>query len=217
MKFKLRSDSLSKKERFLYILWEMGCTAFLIAWYGYFIYVFATNFLATHNISALLYVIYELIIVFFLLIRNIPKEVSFAPYDWFVALGGTLGPTLMRPAEVSMLPDMDFLIVLQILGMIISGLGLLSLSNSFGAVAANRGIKTDGLYKYIRHPLYSGYFMTLVAFLLQNANLYNFAIVAMVFTFKLLRIFAEERFLLEDPEYAAYAEKTKWRVIPYVW
>ena len=84
-------------------------------------------------------------------------------------------------------------------------------------VAANRGVKTNGLYKYIRHPLYSGYVFSLTAFVLQNASIYNFVILAGVLGFKLLRIFAEEKLLLQDPEYKAYAEKVRWRIIPYIW
>lgn len=217
MNFKLKPDSLSKKHRFYYLLWEMGCAGFLIIWYGYFAYVFGMHFFESYALSSLLFLIYELMIVLFLFIRHIPKEISFAPYDWFVAIVGTLGATLLRPTETSMLPDLEFLVIFQILGLIISGIGLASLSKSYGTVAANRGVKTNGLYRYIRHPLYSGYFFTLSAFVLQNASIYNIAILGLVFSFKLLRIYAEERLLFQDSEYVAYATKAKWRIIPYIW
>jgi len=215
--FKLKPDSLSKKYRFYYLLWEMGCAGLLLAWYAHFIYIIGSSFLHTHALSSLFYLIYELMIVLFLVIRNLPKEISFSPYDWFIGIFGTVGSTLLRPVENGMLPEMDFLIVLQLLGIIISVVGLASLSKSFGVVPANRGIKTNGLYRYIRHPLYSGYFFTLTAFVLQNANIYNIAVLGMFFALKILRILAEERLLLEDPEYFAYAAKTKWRIIPFVW
>ena len=216
-KFNFKPAELSKKHRFYYLLWEMACAGFLILWYGNFAYVFATHFYETHAISAFLYLIYELMIVLLLVVRNLPKEISFSPYDWFVAIAGTLGSTLLRPTENSLLPDMDFLIILQLAGLIISAIGLASLSKSYGTVAANRGIRTSGIYRFIRHRLYAGYFLTLTAFVLQNATLYNLIVVAMVFVFKLLRIFAEERLLLQDPEYQAYANKTKARIIPYIW
>ena len=216
-KLSVKPENLTKKKRFYYILWEFGCAGFLICWYGYFAYIFGVHYMETGALSSLLYLIYELMIVLFLVIRNLPKEISFSPYNWTIALLGTLGATLLRPTENSMLPDLDFLVILQLLGFVISALGLLSLSKSYGTVPANRGIKTTGLYKYIRHPLYSGYFFTLFAFTLQNASIYNIAIITMVLTFKGLRIFAEERLLMKDPEYKAYAQTTKYRIIPYIW
>ncbi len=215
--FKIEPDKLSPKHKFYYLLWEITCAFFLVLWYAYFVYVITESFLITHDFSSLLYLVYELMIILFLVVRRLPKEISFAPYDWFVALVGTLGSTLLRPTEQSLLPDMDFMIGFQILGIVISLIGLLSLSKSYGTVAANRGVKTNGLYRYIRHPLYSGYVFSLTAFVLQNTSIYNIAVVAGVFTFKLLRIFAEEKLLLRDPEYQAYAKKTRWRVIPYIW
>ena len=213
----LKPETLSKKHRFYYLLWEMIVAGALIIWYGYFAYVFGSHFFSTYALSSLVLLIYELMLVFFLVIRHLPKEISFSPYDWTVAIIGTVGSTLLRPADVSMLPEMDFIVIVQIFGMVISAIGLASLARSYGTVAANRGVKTTGLYRYIRHPLYSGYFFTITAFLLQNTTWYNMAIVAMVFTFKLLRIFAEERLLMQDPEYAAYAQKTKYRIIPFIW
>lgn len=216
-KFKLKPDDLSKKHRFYYLLWEMGCAGGLLLWYGYFVYIFGVHFLNTYSISSLMYVIYELMIVLFLVIRNLPKEISFSPHDWLVAIFGTLGSTLLRPTEASMLPDLYFLVGLQIIGLLISGIGLAALSNSYGTVAANRGVKTHGIYRFIRHPLYCGYILTLAAFVLQNCTWYNLIVVTMVLTFKLLRIFAEERLLMQDPQYQTYATKTKYRIIPYVW
>lgn len=213
----LKPETLSKQKRFYYLLWEMGCTGFLILFYAHFAYVFGTIFIQTHSLSALFHLIYELMIMFFLVMRSLPKEISLNPYDWLIGIFGTLGSALLRPTENSMLPDMDFFVVIQILGLMISIIGLASLSKSFGVVAANRGVKTDGLYRFVRHPLYSGYFFMLTAFVVQNVTWYNLAIITLVFSAKVLRIFAEERLLLQDPEYAAYAEKTKWRIIPYVW
>lgn len=215
--FKITPDELAPRQRFYYLLWEIACAGFLILWYGNFAYIFLNAFIQTHHINHLLYLFYEVMIVLFLLIRRLPKEVSFSPYDWFVALAGTLGSTLLRPVEVGLLPAMPFLVVFQVAGIIISGIGLLSLAKSYGTVPANRGIKTNGLYRYIRHPLYSGYFFALTSFVLQNASLYNFAILVVFLSFQVLRIFAEEKLLKQDPEYVAYTEKTRWRIIPYVW
>jgi protein-S-isoprenylcysteine O-methyltransferase Ste14 len=36
-------------------------------------------------------------------------------------------------------------------------------------------------------------------------------------TLELMRIGAEERVLSQDPDYAGYARKTRWRVLPFVY
>ena len=33
---------------------------------------------------------------------------------------------------------------------------------------------------------------------------------------EVLRIFSEEKLLMQDTDYAAYAQKVKWKLIPYV-
>jgi protein-S-isoprenylcysteine O-methyltransferase Ste14 len=43
----------------------------------------------------------------------------------------------------------------------------LSLGRSIGYVPADRGIITSGPYRFVRHPIYSGLFVTLFAFLLR--------------------------------------------------
>jgi protein-S-isoprenylcysteine O-methyltransferase Ste14 len=41
----------------------------------------------------------------------------------------------------------------------------LSLGRSIGYVPADRGIVTSGPYRFVRHPIYTGLFVTLFAFL----------------------------------------------------
>ena len=47
----------------------------------------------------------------------------------------------------------------------------LTLRRSFGVVAANRGVKASGPYRLVRHPMYAGYALTHVGFLLAGPNL----------------------------------------------
>ena len=58
--------------------------------------------------------------------------------------------------------------VLAILGFTISTLALFDLGSSFGVSPANRGVVRTGLYRYIRHPMYSGYVISEFGFILLN-------------------------------------------------
>jgi protein-S-isoprenylcysteine O-methyltransferase Ste14 len=92
----------------------------------------------------------------------------------------------------------------------------LSLRRSFGIVAANRGVKTQGPYRLIRHPMYIGYVATQVGFVLFNPTPWNFAIYLGAWTLQVLRILAEERTLSKDAKYQAYASTVRYRLIPGV-
>jgi steroid 5-alpha reductase family enzyme len=204
-------NSGSKK----FVLWEALCAFGLLLFYGQFTIRFAIHFFHTHSISTLLLLIYELIIMVMIVIRNLPKEVSWSFYHWIIAIGGTLVTLCYIPP-----PDPHnqlAFIVLQLAGIIISMAGLVSLYTSYGTVPANRGIRTTGLYAIIRHPLYCGYFISNLSFIAQNFTIYNVSIFGVFLILQILRIGAEEKFLLQDPDYKTYCEKTRWRLIPFLW
>lgn len=205
---------LKKWEKY-YPVWEIFCTFVLLLFYANFAIIFSMKFYYDHSISSLLFLIYEIIIVVMLLLRNWPAKISTSLYDWSIAIAGTLLPLLVRPIEV---PSENYILLsIQLAGLLISMVGLMSLYTSYGTVPANRGIRTAGIYKFIRHPLYSGYFFSLGCFVLMNLSLHNVLLFGAFIALKLMRIFAEEKLLLLDPEYQAYAARVKWRIIPYVW
>ena len=92
----------------------------------------------------------------------------------------------------------------------------LTLRRSFGVVAANRGVKANGPYRLIRHPMYAGYALTHIGFLLAGPTLWNLAIYITVLTIAVRRIVAEERVLREDAAYRALVEKVRYRLLPWV-
>lgn len=196
-------------------IWEKSVNVALALYYSYFAYIHLSAFVTTYRFSSLLLVVFEALIIFCLLFRSLPKDVSFSLYDWSIALGGTLAPLLLRPAPI--MHDHIIWQIIQAGGIFISCIGLLSLNKSWGIVAANRGIKTTGLFGHVRHPVYAGYFISLTGFVLQNITLLN-AIMWLFFAmFSLLRMQAEEKFLSKDPAYAAYMKSVKWRILPRIW
>ncbi len=196
------------------LAWEWFCNLALAVMYGLFAYSYILDFINTHRLSSLILIVFELTLVVLLLIRRMPKQVSVSLYDWAIAIMGTTMVVFLRPSpEIN---DHLVLVTLQLLGMSISLFGLFSLNRSYGTVPANRGIQTDGLYRFVRHPVYAGYFLSLSSYALQNPTSSNFIVVGAILMFKVLRIFAEEELLSKDPDYVAFKQKTRWRIIPYV-
>jgi protein-S-isoprenylcysteine O-methyltransferase Ste14 len=143
-----------------------------------------------------------------------PKRISVDPFDWLVGIGGTFSAFFFVPGGFALLPAGEQLVLVAV---VLQILGLLSLNRSFGIVAANRAIKTGGMYRLVRHPLYSSYVVLFSGYLLFNVSAWNVFVLLLAFTFVFFRIDAEEKMLMVDPEYRAYAQKIRWKLIPFVY
>ena len=185
-----------------------------VVFYSFLAYDMLINFIEFHRLSSLVFLIMEGVVIYFFLTRDIPKQTSMKLYDWFIALAGSYLPLLLRAAPG--FHDVDFLLYLQLTGTVVSTFAILFLNSSFGMVAANRGIKKGGLYKYVRHPIYSGYLASYTGFIFQNICLWNGIILFFTLVFLILRVFSEEEFLEKDEAYAEYMTQTRWRLIPCV-
>jgi protein-S-isoprenylcysteine O-methyltransferase Ste14 len=195
--------------------WEHFCNIVLGLNALLFNYVMLIDFFTKHRVSSLYVAVFEAAVVLFAVSRPMPKESNKSLYDWTIALTGSLIILLLRPAP--RVHDHFPLLIAQLLGMSISLTALFSLNKSFGLVAANRGIKTRGMYCMVRHPIYAGYFLSFGAYLIQNLTIANAAIYGLFVILELLRVVAEERLLSQDPDYAGYARKTRWRVLPLIY
>lgn len=175
--------------------------------------VHARAFLATGDWAYLLFVASESLVATLFLLRSEPAAVSHSPLDWALAIASTGAPFLFEPVGQGLLPAARFLILV---GVLLQIGGLLSLNRSFGLVAARRQIKTGGLYRWIRHPLYASYLLSYVGYVLSNSSIGNIA-TGLLATFLLLaRLQREERFLSRDSEYVLYMRRVKYRVLPMV-
>lgn len=103
---------------------------------------------------------------------------------------------------------------IQISGVAFQIYAKLSLGRSFGLIPANRGIVTVGAYRLVRHPIYLGYFLSHIGFILGAFSFHNFMVLVVLYFFQGVRVIEEEKILREDPSYISYAEKVRWRAIP---
>ena len=93
---------------------------------------------------------------------------------------------------------------------------LLSLGRNIGFVPAQRRIVTRGAYRFVRHPIYTGTFVSLLAFVLRAFSVLNLTMAVVLIALLMLRGLVEERFLREDAGYAAYLQEVRWRWFPGV-
>ena len=92
-----------------------------------------------------------------------------------------------------------------------------ALGRSFGIEAANRGIQTHGLYRFVRHPIYAAYLPLIGGYLLAYPSVWNALLVGCWLVCQVARIQREEAVLGQDEQYQAYAERVRWRLIPGAW
>ena len=77
---------------------------------------------------------------------------------------------------------------------------------------------TDGLYKYIRHPIYTGVILGAFSIPIYSSSLRGFLVTILVIPLFMYRIGNEERMLTEEygEEYEEYQKQT-WKLFPYIY
>jgi len=104
----------------------------------------------------------------------------------------------------------------MVAGLFVQASSKVFLGRSFGIVAANRGVKVSGPYRIVRHPIYAGYTLTHIGFLLLFPCWQNLIIYTITLGLQIVRIMKEERVLSEDPAYRALMQTTRYRLMPGV-
>ncbi len=188
----------------------------LLTFYSYFLMPILDAIINHGQMGAVLLAISETLVIAFVLFRKPAQVLSQRPLDWALAFGATLAPTLVRPIETepSLLTNLASLVMVA--GILFQIVSKSMLGRRFGIVAANRGICASGPYRLVRHPIYMGYLMTHIGFLCIAPTWWNLAMYAFTYSLMIPRIFAEERLLKRDPEYAQYCERVRSRLIPGV-
>jgi protein-S-isoprenylcysteine O-methyltransferase Ste14 len=183
--------------------------------FAFFAYAAFLSWRKSGHIQSLVLAFQELLIVGLAITRHHSLVESRSLWDWVVALLGTAAPLLQRPGlALTALEPIG--LALQILGAVLATIAVASLGRSFGIVAANRGVRTSGFYRFVRHPLYGSYLVGYLGFLLGNLSIWNVALIAITILCQYVRAVAEERILLQDPIYQAYARQVRYRFIPYI-
>jgi protein-S-isoprenylcysteine O-methyltransferase Ste14 len=176
----------------------------------------AEDFLVTGHLTGMLLLASESLVVALTLVRRAAGVVDRSWPARLLTGFSTFGSSLVTPLAVGALAGELLTVTISGVGLLIVVLGKLSLGRSFGLIPANRGIVSTGLYKVLRHPIYLGYLITHTGFLIANPVGWNLFVLGAADIALMLRAVREERTLLKDEAYRAYAARVRWRVIPGV-
>lgn len=170
-------------------------------------------FRATGKVALMTFAIAETLIAVFFVLRAQAKTMTTHPREWVVAVLGTFLPLLLRPTAENVAPIAEWGLLL---GSTMQVAGVLSLNRSFALIPALRDIKTTGMYRLVRHPIYFSYLISFTSYLATNYSAENLLILVCSLGLMISRIHYEERHLRLTPEYRAYQTRVRWRLIPFV-
>ncbi len=103
-------------------------------------------------------------------------------------------------------------LILFVLGIIISIIAILQLRKSlspFPSPRSNTQLITEGLYKYIRHPIYSGIILITFGFSLYEASFYKIMISILLYTLLHFKsLYEEKKLTIKFHDYKDYRNFT---------
>ena len=186
--------------------------------FGIFCWKMLNSYSRSADVRIILIVLSEALPFLFVIFRSASSTLSDRPSDWAVALIATFLPLCARPDLNSGGPigpaELSYAIMLIGLSMQVSAKVILG--RGFGIVPANRGVRVLGPYRVVRHPMYAGYTLTHIGFLLVMPSLSNAVLYIVALGLQLLRIGREERILMQDLAYVRFAERVRYRILPFV-
>lgn len=138
--------------------------------------------------------------VFPFVVAGIPVLISLTPYN--------------LPERVPFISFRHFYYYTGIMMLILSGglinlVGLLTLRRSFTIMSEAREVITTGIFRWVRHPLYTGHFIMFFGSLCLRLHAYTLVLYILFAAGQVLRAGIEEKKLIRFfPEYRHYQEKT---------
>lgn len=170
----------------------------------------------SHSRSVLLLLVGEVITVVLVIIARSSERVDRSPYAWVITNLATFYFLRLGLEGINRLVPELITDGLQIAGISLQIFAKIYLGRSFGLLPADRGIVQTGPYRWVRHPIYFGYFLNHLGFFLSNASRWNLLLYIALYGLQILRLMSEERILSANPEYARYMQRVRYRFIPFL-
>ena len=172
------------------------------------------DFWQTQRITGLFLLVSEALVVVLTIVRRRATLIDRSIKAFVVTVIAVVGPPLISASAAGGLAPDAATALLSVVGLTIVINGKIVLGRSFGIVPANRGVVTRGPYRYVRHPIYTGYLITHVGFLIAHPTLRNMVALVAADLALVIRSLYEERILARDPLYREYCSQVRWHLVP---
>jgi protein-S-isoprenylcysteine O-methyltransferase Ste14 len=191
-----------------------GGSVLLAVLWAVFAYRHVVAYVQTGHLSYVVFCVSETLQAALFVLRFRPATVSTRAADWIIAVGATFAPLFFVPHADGLGGSGQALVVA---GALLQILGLLSLNRSFAIVPAKRRIRTGGMYRIVRHPVYAAYVIMFSGYVWANTTPWNVALYCLIVASNIARIANEEKHLGVDAEYRAYADRVRYRLVPLIY
>jgi protein-S-isoprenylcysteine O-methyltransferase Ste14 len=173
------------------------------------------DFVQTSHVTGLLLIASESLVVVLTVVRRYAPLVDRTAAARLVTAASLAGPMLLRPYGTALISD-ALTTSVTAAGVALVVFGKAALGRSFGLAPANRGVVVRGPYRIVRHPIYAGYLVVHVGFLLAHPAWQNVALAVASDAALIIRAFMEERVLQTDAAYRSYCARVAWHLVPGV-
>ena len=174
------------------------------------------DFMQTGHVTGLLLLASESLVVVLTVLRRRARLVDHSVAAAVMTTLSVAGPPLMRAGAALPIASDAVTAIISAIGLSLVVVGKIALGRSFGLVPANRGVVVRGPYNLVRHPIYTGYLITHVGFLMANPSTWNVTVFVLADTALVLRALMEERVLKQDAVYQGYCQRVGWHLVPGV-
>ena len=170
------------------------------------------------DVPELVLMIHVATVIVTMLLRTPPVRVTSNPLLWLLAFCATYWGFVTVPLYESgrELASTAVIYAIDIVSLVILFWARLSLGRSIGFVPAERTLVTTGAYAFARHPIYSGFFLSILALELSSFTWRNLVLDLFWVLLFVVKSLVEERFLSANPRYVEYMKQVRWRWFPGV-
>ena len=200
------------KQLLLEIIMKLMATCAL----GYFSVAIIQSYQNTKNIVLLLLLLSESITILLVIAAKFTNTRDFSPLVIIATIAGTFYFFAISLDGGIPLISSNISAFILCVGICWQLYAKIYLGRSFGLLPARRSIVDTGPYKLVRHPIYFGYFIGHMAFLLNNFSWWNVEVLTLLYLFQFLRMHYEEQVLSKNEQYREYKKRVKYRFIPFL-
>lgn len=199
--------------------WQTGLNWYLFLSFGIWCVwnTYQNHLHGTLSLLELSFVIPNFILVGLFLLRKPHKAICTRPLDQAISLfafcsGMPIIGSRLTGDTATVMVSGSVIAFSNLLGIAC----LLNLGKSFGILIAFRELKDNGLYGIIRHPMYLSDILLRIGYVISHTDAFTVTIVILGTLAYVYRAILEERFLSQQPEYADYMKRVRYRFIPGV-
>ena len=196
------------------LLGDLAARAAIIVLFSMMAIRFGSDFLQTGRVTGLFLLLSETLVVVLTVMRRSAATVDRSIRARLLTMISIMGPPLLVPGAAAALAPELTTVSLSLAGLGVVIAGKITLGRSFALLPANRGVVSSGIYGVVRHPIYMGYLLTHVAFLVASPTMFNLMALLVADAALLARAVCEEKTLALDPKYREYQARVRWRVAP---